>query len=127
MIRIEKMIKIENKYKNMDNGVFVLSEKVKHNDTIETMTSNFRILLTKKNVSFLDTSVLSDIFSFSLVMFEEAMEEERKERFFEFVSATFSKEFLRGKEEILLFDKMLKRMGRKIDKEDKENKLKNNL
>lgn len=122
---MEKMIKIEEKYKGMENGVSVLSQKVKQDDVISAMTNNFRVLLGKKNISFLDSSLLSDVFSSSFVIFEEAMEEERKERFFEFVSSTFSKEFLKGDDEKKLFNKTLKRMETKLKKENKKNNLKN--
>ena len=128
MTTVENLIEIENKYKNMENSVMVLSEKVKENDVVNTMTNNFRFLLAKKNVSALDSSILSEVFGFSLIMFEEAMEKERKERFFSFVSATFSKENLRGKVENELYEKMLKRMENKFKKEEEISKVaKNNL
>ena len=120
MPTLEEVVKIENKYKKMKNGYSVLSEKAKESDVISTMTNNFRVLLGKKNMNFADAEIISDIFSSSLVMFEEAMEEERKKIFFEFVSSTFSKEFLKGKEENFLFDKMMKRMGKKLRKEGRE-------
>ena len=121
MVTIEKLSKIEDKYKNMEDGVSVLSEKVRGNDAINIMANNFRVILGKKNVGLHDVSVLSDIFSFSLIMFEEALEEERKERFFDFVSSTFSKEFLKGKAEKELFSKTLKRVEKKLKKEEKLN------
>lgn len=120
MIRIEEIIKIENKYKDLEDGVYILSEKVNKNDAIYTMTNNFKNLLKSRGVGFLDSSLLSDTFGFSLVMLEEALEEERKERFFDFVSSAFSEEFLEGKEERLLFDKMLRRMERKLKREEKK-------
>ena len=120
MPTLKEVVKIENKYKKMKNGYSVLSEKAKESDVISTMTNNFRVLLGKKNMNFADAEIISDIFSSSLVMFEEAMEEERKKIFFEFVSSTFSKEFLKGKEENFLFDKMMKRMGKKLRKEGRE-------
>jgi len=125
MPTLEDLVKVENKYKNMKDGASVLFQKAKQNDAVNIMTNNFRVILGKKNMSFTDASVLADIFSSSLIMFEEAMEKEAKERFFEFVSSTFSKEFLKGKKEVLLFNKMLKRMGRKLGKEKRENE-KNN-
>ena len=117
MPTLKEVVKIENKYKKMKNGYSVLSEKAKESDVISTMTNNFRVLLGKKNMNFADAEIISDIFSSSLVMFEEAMEEERKKIFFEFVSSTFSKEFLKGEKENFIFDKMLKRMGKKLRKE----------
>ena len=121
---MEEMLKVEKKYKDMDDGVLVLSEKVKRNDVISTMTNNFRVFLGKKDVSLLNASILSDIFGFSLIMFEEVLEKERKERFSEFVFSTFSREFLKGKEENLLYTKILERMKRKMTRNKKSDNLK---
>ena len=116
---MKHLAKIEKKYQEMENNVNILSKKVKKNDVISIMTNNFRTLLNKKKINFSDANIFSEVFGFSMIMFEEAMEEERKERFFDFVSSTFSKENLRGKEERLLYDKMLRRIERKMKKEEK--------
>lgn len=119
MTTIEEMQKIENKYKKMGDGATILAKKVNESDIIRTMTNNFRFLMAKKNVSALDSSIFSDIFGCSLIMFEEALEKERKERFFEFVSSVFSKENLKGEEEKFLYEKMLRRIENKMNKKKK--------
>jgi hypothetical protein len=119
MVMFNDVAKMEEKYKKMKNGTSILFNRINESDAIKTMQGCFKSFLEKKGINSPTASAISEIFAFDLVLFEEAMEEERKERFFEFVSSTFSKEFLRGEDEKLLFDKTLKRMGKKLKEEEK--------
>jgi hypothetical protein len=120
----DDIVKIEEKYRKMEDGVSVLSNKIDENDAVKTMQSCFRSFLEKKGIDIPVVSAISDVFAFDLMLFGEAMEKERKERFFDFASSTFSKKFLKGKDEKELFDKTLKRMGKKLKREEKKQKFK---
>lgn len=121
----DDVVKVERKYNKMKDGDSIIFEKIDKSDVIKTMQSCFRSFLEKKKIESNKAFAISEIFAYDLALFEEAMEEERKERFFEFVSSTFSKEFLRGKEENNLYVKILNRIGRKMKKEEKKEKLVN--
>ena len=118
----DDVVKMEEKYKKMEDGVSVLSNKIDENDAVKTMQSCFRSFLEKKGIDIPVASAISEVFAFDLMLFGEAMEKERKERFFDFVSSTFSKKFLKGKDEKLLFDKTLKRMETKLKRKSRTRK-----
>jgi hypothetical protein len=123
MVTFNDVVEVEEKYKKMKDGTAILFGRIDENDAIRTMQGCFRSFLEKKGFDSVRASAVSEIFAFDLVLFEEAMETERKKRFFDFVSSTFSKEFLRGKEEKELFEKALKRMGKKLKREEKKLKV----
>ena len=116
MISFDDVIKIEEKYKKMEDGVSLIFSKINEDDAVRTMQGCFRSFLEKKGIDSPRAFAISEVFAYDLMIFEEAMEKERKERFFDFVSSAFSDEFLKGKEERELFDKTLKRMARKLNK-----------
>ena len=118
----DDVAKMEEKYRKMEDGASILFGKIDESDAVKTMQSCFRSFLEKKGIDIPVASAISETFAFDLMLFGEAMEKERKERFFDFVSSTFSEKFLKGKDEKLLFDKTLKRMETKLKKKSRTKK-----
>ena len=143
MTTLEKMIKIEKKYQNMDDGTSVLLRKVEENNAIEVVTRKFKSFLLDKGLNELNASVVSDIVGFNMIIFEEALKQEvekrkigsidlevfpdknvKKEKIKNFKATVMmlSSEYLRGKEEKTLFLNVLDRMERKNMRKKIKNK-----
>ena len=143
MTTLEKMIKIEKKYQNMDDGTSVLLRKVEENNAIEVVTRKFKSFLLDKGLNELNASVVSDIVGFNMIIFEEALKQEvekrkigsidlevfpdknvKKEKIKNFKATVMmlSSEYLRGKAEKTLFLNVLDRMERKNMRKKIKNK-----
>ena len=135
---LESMIEIERRYKNMPDGVSVLLNKVEENETARVIKDKFKLFLLDRGLDEVEAFVISDVFSFNMIIHEEALElvnkdrqmiskinsidlvalpdnKIKKERIRNFKATVtmLSKEYLRGDKERELFDKVLDRVERK--------------